>query len=146
MHIRSFEPADADAVIALWERCGLTRPWNDPRKDIARKLRVQPELLLIGEDGGRVIASVMAGYDGHRGWLNYLAVEPDVRRRGCGRAIVLAAQARLLEFGCPKINLQIRSTNAEVVAFYRALGFVEDDVLSMGKRLEHDERADSGEE
>ncbi|MBM4337636.1 MAG: GNAT family acetyltransferase [Deltaproteobacteria bacterium] len=139
MEIRRFAETDSDAVIALWQRCGLLRPWNDPRKDIARKLRVQPELFLVGVVDGRVVASVMAGYEGHRGWINYLAVDPGLRRGGLGRAMMAAAEKGLAELGCPKVNLQIRRGNEDVVAFYDRLGYVEDDVVSMGKRLESDE-------
>lgn len=139
MEIRPFVEADSDALIALWQRCGLLRPWNDPRKDIARKLRVQPELFLVGVVDGRVVASVMAGYEGHRGWINYLAVDPELRRGGLGKAMMAAAEKRLGLLGCPKVNLQIRRGNEDVVAFYDRLGYVEDDVVSMGKRLESDE-------
>ena len=139
MEIRRFAETDSEAVIALWQRCGLLRPWNDPRKDIARKLRVQPELFLVGVVDGRVAASVMAGYEGHRGWINYLAVDPGLRRGGLGRAMMAAAEKGLAELGCPKVNLQIRRGNEDVVAFYDRLGYVEDDVVSMGKRLESDE-------
>lgn len=138
MDIRPFAPADEDAVVALWERCGLTRPWNDPRKDVRRKLRVQPELFLVGTAGGEIVASVMAGYDGHRGWIYYLAVAPDRRRRGYGRAIVAEAERLLRAAGCPKINLQVRTSNREVIEFYRRLGYAADEVVSLGKRLEHD--------
>lgn len=139
MEIRRFAETDSEAVIALWQRCGLLRPWNDPRKDIARKLRVQPELFLVGVVDGRIAASVMAGYEGHRGWINYLAVDPELRRGGLGKAMMAAAEKRLGLLGCPKVNLQIRRGNEDVVAFYDRLGYVEDDVVSMGKRLESDE-------
>ena len=82
MEIRPFQRSDEAALIALWEECRLTRPWNDPRKDIARKLAVQPELFLVGTVNGEIVGSVMAGYEGHRGWVNYLAVAPRARRRG----------------------------------------------------------------
>jgi ribosomal protein S18 acetylase RimI-like enzyme len=135
MLIRPFDPADEAQVVALWHACGLTRPWNDPRKDIARKLAVQPELFLVGEVDGRVIASAMAGYEGHRGWVNYLAVAAEHRRGGVGARLMQEVEQRLLALGCPKINLQVRSSNAEVLAFYRALGYAQDDVVGMGKRL-----------
>ena len=125
--------------MALWDRCGLLRPWNDPRKDIARKLRVQAVGLVEGE----LVASVMAGYEGHRGWINYLAVDPAASRRAGGRAMMSAAERRLGELGCPKVSLQLRRENREVVAFYSQLGFVEDDVVSFGKRLEHDGGSES---
>jgi ribosomal protein S18 acetylase RimI-like enzyme len=99
MHIRPFQASDEAAVVALWERCRLTRPWNDPRKDIARKLSVQPELFLVGVIGGEVVASAMAGYDGHRGWVNYLAVAPEQQRRGLGRALMREVEQRLVALG-----------------------------------------------
>lgn len=135
MLIRTFQSADEPAVIALWERAGLTRPWNDPHKDIQRKLSVQPDGFLVGLIDNRIMASVMAGYDGHRGWINYLAVDPDFQRGGYGREIMAHAEQMLLRAGCPKINLQIRSENAAVIAFYEALGFKQDPVVSYGKRL-----------
>lgn len=139
MEIRPFVASDEKAVIALWSQCGLLRPWNDPRKDIARKLRVQRELFLVGILDGVVVATVMAGYDGHRGWINYLAVDPGHRRMGLGKALMVEAERLLRELGCPKINLQVRRENIEAAAFYSHLGFREDDVVSYGKRLEGDE-------
>ena len=138
MNIRTFAPADEPAVVELWRRCDLTRPQNDPHKDVARKLRVQPNLFLVATEGEAIVGTVMAGYDGHRGWINYLGVRPDHRGRGVGRALMAEAERLLREAGCPKINLQVRSTNTAVIAFYRAIGFAVDDVVSMGKRLEHD--------
>jgi ribosomal protein S18 acetylase RimI-like enzyme len=135
MQIRAFEPADEAAVIDLWRRCELVVPWNDPQRDIRLKLAVQPELFLVGTLDAAVIATIMAGYEGHRGWLNYVAVSPDHRRAGYGRQIVHAAMERLAALGCPKINLQIRTSNTAVIAFYQGLGFTIDDVVSMGKRL-----------
>ncbi len=139
MIVRPFEDADEDAVIDLWSRCGLLRPWNDPRKDIARKKNVQRELFLVGVAGGRIVAVVMAGYEGHRGWINYLGVDPEMRHAGYGRAIMDEAERRLRAMGCPKINLQVRRENTVAVAFYERLGFVEDQCLSFGKRLEPDD-------
>ena len=135
MRIRSFEADDEPAVIALWERCNLTRPWNDPRQDIARKLGVQREWFLVGTENGRIVAAVMAGYDGHRGSVNYLAVDPQLRRRGHGRAMMRRVEELLLAHGCPKVNLMVRSANAEVIAFYRQLGYAPDEVVALGKRL-----------
>jgi ribosomal protein S18 acetylase RimI-like enzyme len=135
MHIRTFHAADEGAVVALWDECGLTRPWNDPHKDIARKLEVQPELFLVGVVDEALIASVMAGYEGHRGWMNYLAVAPRFRARGYGRALVEHVEWLLLERGCPKINLQVRASNPAAVAFYRRLGYAQDESISLGKRL-----------
>jgi ribosomal protein S18 acetylase RimI-like enzyme len=138
MDIRPFQPGDQDAVIALWQRCGLTRPWNDPARDIQRKLRVRPDLFLVGILDGAVVATVMVGYDGHRGWINYLGVAPELQRHGLGRAIMAEAERLLRAAGCPKINLQVRSTNLGVIAFYKSLGYTFDEVVSLGKRLEHD--------
>lgn len=141
MHLRPFRPEDQSEVIALWQRCDLTRPWNDPVKDIARKLTVQPELFLVVVDAppdGRIIASAMAGYDGHRGWINYLAVAPEHQRSGIGRMLMAEIERRLLALGCPKANLQIRSSNQAAVGFYEALGYTPDAAITMGKRLESD--------
>jgi len=138
MNIRPFQPADQEAFVDLWSRCGLLRPWNDPRRDIARKLAVQPELFLVLEIDGVLAGTVMAGYEGHRGWINYLAVDPTARRRGLGRALMAEAERLLRACGCPKINLQIRRENREAVAFYERIGFGEDAVISLGKRLQQD--------
>ncbi len=140
MKIRPFKPDDAESVVALWRKCDLIRPWNDPHRDIERKLRVGPEWFLVGVLEGQIVATVMAGYEGHRGWLNYLAVAPEFQRRGFGRAIVSEAERLLRQAGCPKINLQIRTSNQGVIEFCRHLGYSVDDVVSMGKRLEHDEQ------
>ena len=137
MQIRAFEEGDTDEVVALWRLCGLTRPWNDPHLDIERKLLVQRELFLVGveEGNGEVIASIMGGYDGHRGWVNYLGVHPDARGAGHGRTMMGEAEALLLARGCPKVNLQVRGDNAEALAFYAAIGYVVDNAVSLGKRL-----------
>jgi len=139
LQIRPFAEGDEAQVVDLWARCGLLRPWNDPRKDIARKLRVQRDLFLVGVDGDRIAGTVMAGYEGHRGWINYLAVDPDRRRQGFARALMGAAEERLRALGCAKINLQIRQDNSEAISFYRRIGFAEDASVSMGKRLERDD-------
>lgn len=138
IEIRPFQPSDEAAVVDLWKECNLIVPWNDPHRDIRRKLRVQPDLFLVGFVSGELVAAVMAGYEGHRGWLNYLAVAPRFRRRGLGREMVAEAELRLREMGCPKINVQIRTRNAEVIEFYRRTGFKPDDVISMGKRIDPD--------
>jgi ribosomal protein S18 acetylase RimI-like enzyme len=144
MRIRAFREEDEDRVVELWGRCGLLRPWNDPRRDIARKLLVQRDLFLVGEVDGEIAAVVMAGYEGHRGWVNYLAVEPKMRHRGLGRQMMAEVERLLRSVGCPKVALQIRRANLEVVTFYRELGYVEDDVVSMGKRLVSDDGAPPG--
>jgi ribosomal protein S18 acetylase RimI-like enzyme len=136
--IRPFRSDETEAVVALWEACDLIRPWNDPRKDIERKLRVDPDLFLVAVEDELVVGVVMAGYEGHRGWINYLAVDPGRRRQGLGKRLMAAAERLLAERGCPKINLQIRSENADVIAFYVALGYRQDEVVSLGKRLVDD--------
>jgi ribosomal protein S18 acetylase RimI-like enzyme len=141
MQIRPYTVSDEDGVVRLWGRCGLICGWNDPFKDIRRKLAVGRELFLVGELDGEIIACVMAGYEGHRGWLNYLAVSPEHQGRGFARAIVEEAERLLREAGCPKINLQVRSSNHGVIAFYRKLGYAVDDVVSLGKRLERDDQS-----
>lgn len=138
MEIRCYRPDDEQAVIRLWERCGLIRPWNDPRKDIERKLSEQPELFLVGQHGDEVIATAMAGFDGHRGWVYYLAVAPEQRGKSYGRQLMQAVERLLLARGCPKLNLQVRASNQDVLAFYRKLGYVQDDVVSLGRRLVED--------
>ncbi len=139
LEIRPFCLEDSDAVVAIWEACGLTVPWNDPHKDIARKLQVNPELFLVAEQDGRIAGTVMGGYEGHRGWINYLAVAPNSQRRGVGRALMQAVETQLAALGCPKINLQVRSGNTAVIQFYGHLGYHIDDVISLGKRLVSDE-------
>jgi ribosomal protein S18 acetylase RimI-like enzyme len=138
--IRAFQPADEATVIALWQECGLTRPWNDPHADIARKLTAQPDLFLVGTVGAEIVASAMVGFDGHRGWVYYLAVAPRHRRQSYGRALMHEAERLLTQRGCPKLNLLVRSSNAEVIEFYRKLGYVQDETVSLGKRLIHDEQ------
>ena len=133
--IRSFERADTDGVVELWKRGGLTVPWNDPIKKIEAKLLVQPELFLVGNLDGKVVESAMAGYDGHRGWINYLAVDPDHQLCGLGRLMMERAETELRMMGCPKINVQIRTGNIDASEFYASIGFKPDDVISMGKRL-----------
>lgn len=141
MRIRAFRESDEAAVVELWRRCSLLRPWNDPAKDIRRKLRVQRELFLVGvlDEDAAPVAAVMAGYDGHRGWMNYLAVDPEQRRKGLGRALVAEVERLLAELGCPKVNIQVRADNGDAVGFYRRLGYAVDEVVSLGRRLERDD-------
>ena len=127
--------SEEEEVVVLWEACGLLVPWNDPRRDIQRKLEIQPELFLVGCLDGKLVASVMAGYEGHRGWVNYLAVHPDYRRRGIGKQMMGRVEELLLGLGCPKINQQVRKTNREVINFYQGIGFKDDEVIGLGKRL-----------
>ncbi len=138
MNIRPYEKNDKDAVISLWKECGLVTPQNDPAKDIERKLKVDADLFLVGVNENIIVATVMGGYEGHRGWINYLAVKPSEQRKGYGQAIMQSVESAIKAKGCPKINLQVRSTNKAVVAFYSALGYGNDHVLGLGKRLEPD--------
>lgn len=133
--IRPFEEGDRGAVITLWEICELTRPWNKPHRDIDRKLAHGDHMLYVGCRGVSIVATVMAGYDGHRGWINYLGVSPSERGTGVGAAMMLHAQAALRELGCPKINLQVRSSNPDAIEFYQTIGYTVDDVISMSVRL-----------
>ena len=133
--LRPFREADRAAVIGLWERCDLLRPWNDPHRDIDRKLADDPTGLVVAEIDGGVAAAMMVGYDGHRGWVNYLAVDPEVRGHGLGRTMMGHAERWLLDQGCPKLNIQVRASNSDVLAFYESLGYVVDAAVSLGKRL-----------
>lgn len=135
IEIRPFETRDREAVVELWRACQLVHPTNDPNKDIVRKTDDSPSLFFVAVQDGALAGSVMAGYEGHRGWLNYLAVAPDKQRSGIGRQLVEHCERILEARGCPKINLQIRATNADVVQFYESLGYQEDPVISLGKRL-----------
>ena len=136
--VRPYRESDQEAVVELWRQCGLVVAWNDPASDIRRKLQVQRDMFLVGMLGSRLVASVMAGYEGHRGWINYLAVNPEYQKRGLGRRMMEEAEARLIAAGCPKINLQVRKSNAATIAFYERIGYLIDDSLSMGKRLVED--------
>jgi len=126
---------DRDAVIALWNACGLVVPWNDPAADIALALSKPCSTILVAEQEGGVVASVMVGHDGHRGWFYYLAVDPDRRGRGLGRAMVRAAETWLTGAGLPKAQLMVRSSNAAVLAFYERLGYAPSSVTVMQKWL-----------
>ena len=122
--------------MALWNACFPdARPWSQPREVIRRKRALQPDLLLVGTLDGRVVATVVVGYDGHRGWIYHLAVAPDRRRRGHGARMMHEAEARLRALGCPKVNLQVVATNRDVAGFYERIGFAVEDRISMGKRL-----------
>jgi ribosomal protein S18 acetylase RimI-like enzyme len=133
--IRPFALRDTETVISLWQETGLTRSWNNPHRDIQRKMSVQPELFLVAVDGDEIVGSVMAGYDGHRGWIYYLASAPRRRGEGIGRHLVEAAEHALLELGCPKVQLMVRPENEEVLSFYDALGYERFTTTTTGKRL-----------
>jgi len=133
--IRSYQTSDESAVIDLWRRCNLVVPQNEPKKDIEMKLRAEGDLFFVGTISGQVVATVMAGYDGHRGWIYYLAVDPAYQRRQIGRRMMRNAESALQKRGCPKINLQVRTSNQAVISFYERLGYCTDDVISLGKKL-----------
>jgi ribosomal protein S18 acetylase RimI-like enzyme len=137
LEIRPFADADRSAVEALWAEAFPEDPSHNASADmIQRKLTVQPELFLVAVLDGRIAGAVMAGFDGVRGWIHRLAVLESKRRQGVGRELIACAEAGLTRLGCPKVNLQVRATNASVIAFYRALGYGVEERISMGKRLE----------
>ena len=136
MDIRAFEERDRSAVIALWQACDLTRPWNDPDSDISFCISRPESTILVGERDGRVIASVMTGHDGHRGWLYYLAVDPALQKHGLGRAMVAAAEKWLQDRGVPKVMLMVRPENDKVRAFYDALGYEEEPRVIFSRRFD----------
>ena len=138
MIIRPYLPDDENSVIEIWRKCDLEKPWNNPKQDIERKLEVNPELFLVGSVDNRVVATVMGGYDGHRGWIYYLAVDPAYQKMGLGRQIMEAIEQKILATGSPKVNLQIRADNSTVVKFYKNIGYETEDRISMGKRLVED--------
>jgi ribosomal protein S18 acetylase RimI-like enzyme len=136
MRIRAFRLEDEVEVDALWRLVNPNAPpWTGANADVRRKLAVQRELFLVAEDDARVVGTTMAGYDGHRGWVYFVAVLPDFRGRGIGTALMREAERLLVALGCPKLNLQVRGTNRGVVAFYEKLGFAVEDEVSLGKRL-----------
>ena len=138
LDIRTYEHADMEDVIHVWEQCGLIRSWNNPKLDIQRKAKTQKNLFFVGELSNKIIANAMFGYDGHRGWLNYFAVLPQYQKSGFGKQLLEFGEKILVDKGCPKINLQIRADNKEAINFYKAVGYNEDEVISFGKRLIED--------
>ncbi|WP_022668484.1 GNAT family acetyltransferase [Desulfospira joergensenii] len=138
LEIKPFTPDSTSQVIQLWEECGLTRPWNDPEKDIQRKLLQNPELFFLAWKKETLVGSCMAGYDGHRGWIYYLGVTPELRETGIGKALLDHAEKALARLGCPKINLMVRKTNSKVIRFYENRDYSDDPVKVLSKRLEND--------
>ncbi len=128
--------------MALWKECGLTTAANNPYRDIQRKTADSPELFFVGEHQGKIVASCMAGFDGHRGWIYYLAVAPSLQGKGLGARIMRHAEKALLDSGCPKIDLMVRKSNTLVLDFYRNIGYQSDPVVVMSKRLYDDEASD----
>jgi ribosomal protein S18 acetylase RimI-like enzyme len=135
MQIRPAEPADREAVVALWHAAGLTRPWNDPVLDFDRALAGASSTVLAGVDDATVVATAMVGEDGHRGWVYYLAVREDARGRGLGREMMAAAEDWLRTRGAVKVQLMVRESNMGVIGFYEALGYVDAEVRVLGRRL-----------
>ena len=136
MEIRRYRPADFDGVQSLWEEAFPNDPpWNRAETAIPAKLAFQPDLLFVAIGGGAVIGSIMAGYDGHRGWLYAVAVRQECRRGGVGAALVREAERALAELGCEKVNLQVRASNEAVARFYTKLGYAIEDRISLGRRL-----------
>jgi ribosomal protein S18 acetylase RimI-like enzyme len=136
MRLSECSDLDVEAVVAFWARCGLTRPWNDPREDFLRAVGAPCATVIVGREGDALAGSVMVGHDGHRGWVYYLAVEPDLQRRGHGRALMDAAEQWLRERGVPKIQLMVRETNAAAIGFYERLGLERQPVVTLGRRLD----------
>jgi ribosomal protein S18 acetylase RimI-like enzyme len=132
---RKFKKTDTEAVINLWETCKLVVDWNDPLKDIKRKLSIKDNLFIIGEINKKIIATAMAGYDGHRGYIYYLAVDPELQKKGIGSSILSIVEKKLYKLGCPKINLFVRNTNIKVKAFYKTNNYKIQDSQVYGKRL-----------
>ena len=137
MEIRPYMEADEAAVAGLWREVFPDAPsWNHPETDIRRKLAVQRELFLVAVVEGQVVGTAMGGYDGHRGWVYYVVVSPKHRRQRIGTALMREVERRLARLGCPKVNLQVRASNHEVVAFYQKLGYAVEERVSLGRRLE----------
>ena len=141
LEIRPYKDEDESAVIELWGRV-FPNPssWNGPSDDIARKLRVQRELFIVADLDGEIVGTAMGGFDGHRGWVYYVAVGPEHRRRGVGTALMKRVERALSLAGCHKVNLQVRASNADAAAFYESLGYSIEDRISMGKRLAEEQR------
>ncbi len=134
--IRPYRESDEAAVIGLWNTVFPDpSPWNDPATVIAEKLTTHRDLFLVGRLDGRLVGTVMGGYDGHRGWIYLAAVAPEYQRSGFGRRLIVEVESRLVEYGCTKLNLQVRAENEEVVSFYRGMGYAVEDRISMGKRI-----------
>ena len=140
--IRTFQPEDESEVIKLWQQCGLIVPWNNPQTDIERKLSTSPELFYVGVLESELIASCMAGYDGHRGWIYFLAVKISYQRSGFAAKLVGHAEIDLIKLGCPKVELMVRNTNDNVISFYKSVGYDTDPVMVLSKRLVEDEPHD----
>ena len=136
MNTREADQGDKPAVIELWKRCGLTRPWNDPSQDFDFALSSPASAVIVLEDDGVVIGAALAGHDGHRGATYYVGVDPEFQRRGAGRALMAGVEDWLRARGVWKLDLLVRRDNAGVVSFYRSLGYGDQDCIALGKRLD----------
>lgn len=134
-YVRDARPDDSQALVALWHRCELTRPWNDPQRDIERAHAQPATRILVGTLDDRVMASGMVGHDGHRGWLYYLAVDPAERGHGYGAEIIAIAERYLIDIGCPKLMMMVRPGQPRLNAYYERLGFRDNAIVAFGKRL-----------
>ncbi len=140
--IHAYQPGDEADVISLWQECELVVPWNNPLSDIARKTADSPQLFFIGRIGQQLVASCMAGYDGHRGWIYYLAVGKAHRRKGLAARLIRHVETSLIELGCPKLELMVRKSNTDVISFYRSIDYDLDPVVVLSKRLSEDDEHD----
>ncbi|WP_395945115.1 GNAT family acetyltransferase [Brevundimonas sp.] len=134
--IRPIRDGEDEAVVALWTACGLTRPWNDPKQDLRLAREGATSTVLVTVEDEKVVGSIMVGFDGHRGWVYYLAVDPDRRGRGLGRDLTAAAEAWLSNRGAPKIQLMVRADNTPALDFYERLGLERQTVVVFGRRLD----------
>jgi ribosomal protein S18 acetylase RimI-like enzyme len=134
--IRPIRGGEDEAVIALWTACGLTRPWNDPVADLNLAKDAATSTVLVAADEAGISGTIIVGFDGHRGWVYYLAVDPDRRRGGLGRSLMAAAQDWLKDKGAPKLQLMVRTDNEAALGFYQRLGLERQDVVVLGRRLD----------
>jgi ribosomal protein S18 acetylase RimI-like enzyme len=136
LDVRPFDEPDRDAVIDLWKACDLVRSWNDPNRDIDRKMAHDPDGFLVGLIDNTIVAAAMVGYDGHRGSVYYLAVIPEHQRAGLGRTLMTEIEQRLGALGCPKLNVLVRTSNTATIGFYEHIGYtLGDGAMALGKRL-----------
>lgn len=140
IRIEAAAPAHRAAVVALWQAAGLTRPWNDPACDFDMALANPTSTVLLAWADDALAGSVMAGFDGHRGWVYYLAVAPELARRGIGRALMAAAEDWLWGLGCARLRLMVRGDNLAARGFYQAIGYDDQDVVTLGRTLDRQER------
>lgn len=143
MHIRPFQEADRAAVLALWQACGLTRPWNPPEGDLDRAVQSSSSAVLVAEEDGLLQGSVMVGDDGHRGWVYYLSVQPELRKSGLGQKLMGAAEDWLRARGCRKIELMVRNSNDGVIGFYEAIGYGQEPVTVLSRWLIDDPKGET---